>query len=251
MSLLRQRATECERRIDLESLEPGARPGAVGQGHEVRLGRGAERAGIPGEGGRRDGQREHRHRGEERGDGQRPSGGSGETASGWEQPCEQRLRAGPVGVGPGVAVTVGWGWLGVLGAMVPGRRAPRYRRVWANAGPCGPVRCGLLRSVADAESEGAWAAARAVRRVVACVDARGRIAAHQARSCAPDDRGWQRSRPAPRPPSAHGRRGCPPAILPSLVPPRGAGPPRTSTAVALAQWQSIGLWLRRLRVRAP
>ena len=41
------------------------------------------------------------------------------------------------------------------------------------------------------------------------------------------------------------------AILPSLVPPRGAGPPRTSTAVAIAQWQSSGLWHRRLRVRAP
>ncbi len=34
-------------------------------------------------------------------------------------------------------------------------------------------------------------------------------------------------------------------------PPGSVDPPRTSTAVALAQWQSSGLWNRRLRVRAP
>src|SRR3954451_4666279 len=67
----------------------------------------------------------------------------------------EALRAGP-GVVAGVAVTVGSGYLGVLGAMVTSGVAPRYRRVGFGPGHSWAVRCGRVRSGRGAT--GSWAA---------------------------------------------------------------------------------------------
>jgi hypothetical protein len=45
-----------------------------------------------------------------------------------------------------VAVTVGSGYLGVLGAMVTSSVAPRYRRVRMGPVHAGMVRCGLVQA---------------------------------------------------------------------------------------------------------
>ena len=145
---------------------------------------------------------------------------TGRSWGGWEPTCDLRLRTTRAGVNR----VSGHGRLGSAGCPLgdgPGAETPWYRRVWT----C-PVRSRRVGGSSGAVGPGAgcWGAVGtgpggAERRRT---PTRGRT----------PPTGW-------------------PAILPSLVPPRGAGSPRTSTAVALAQWQSIGLWLRRLRVRAP
>ena len=98
MSLLRQRATECERRVDLERLEPGARPArlvsATRSDSDEELNVPVLQAKVA------DGAASVKTEvmQEQQADRERRCGANGRSWGGWEPTCELRLRAIPAGV---------------------------------------------------------------------------------------------------------------------------------------------------------
>ena len=227
MSLLRQRATVCSVESTFSDLKPGVRASAVGERDQFGLGGRVVRVAVPGKARGRSCQGRDRRDPEQQRRGQRQPARDCPAGCGSRQAPFDPGPPWAAGMGSGAASTLGLDHARVRRAKV---RVVRGSVVPVGLGGCWDHRCrsGGLGRVPDSPGRSAGL----ILSIGPSVRAPGmRRSANGAR--------WARGGDTL------------PAILPSLGPPAGGIATHEHPAVALAQWQSIGLWLRRLRVRAP